>query len=130
MEDIDPSDEFYDEPLIEPLDELPHLGEDVIQVSLLFMSSELLTPIALSSPAFPQRMDIVWSIECLGHHLLTHRTLNEFWDASPADPPDELFLFEDMYHTRELRLLVSVHDFHSGGRLISDEFLYTPPGSW
>ncbi|KAK8928423.1 hypothetical protein KSP39_PZI017603 [Platanthera zijinensis] len=38
LEDLDPSDEFYDDPPVEPPDEPPHLSEDAIQVSRLFTS--------------------------------------------------------------------------------------------
>ncbi|KAK8953996.1 hypothetical protein KSP39_PZI002178 [Platanthera zijinensis] len=64
----------------------------------------------------------------LSTYLMPHHTLDEFWDTPPADPPDEFFTVGDTHHIIEPRLLVGVHDFHSGGCLIRDVLSYIPPG--
>ncbi|KAK8940721.1 hypothetical protein KSP39_PZI010158 [Platanthera zijinensis] len=103
---------FMTSPLVEPSDDPPHPDADEIQAGLSCMSIDLWMPLPLSSYTPPQRMDIVRNIQYLGHHLLTYRTLAEFWDALPADPPDEFFILGDDHHTIESHLLVLHEEEH------------------
>ncbi|KAK8961187.1 Histone deacetylase 6 [Platanthera guangdongensis] len=125
MQDLDLSDEPYDEPPVEPHDDPPHLGEVETRVSHSGM-----TPLSLSFLTLPQKRDLEWSMTYVGPtfsrleythigrtYLMTPHALDEFWDTPPAEPPDEFFLVWDAHHILESRLLVGVHDFHSDKRM-------------